>query len=48
MSILLIGTVLLIFSGLPALLIITACISAARTSRCEEALYLSSRVSPST
>jgi hypothetical protein len=47
MSILLIGMVLFILSGLPALLIITACISAARTSRNEETLCLSSRVSPS-
>jgi len=43
MAIMLIGIAVLIFSGLPALLVITACVSAARSNRMDEAYQPASR-----
>jgi hypothetical protein len=43
MAIMLIGIAVLIFSGIPALLVITACVSAARSNRMDEAYQPASR-----
>ena len=42
-EIILIGVAVLIFSGIPALLVITACMSAARSNRRDEAYQPASR-----